>query len=361
MTSGATGGGRSSVRIRWVVLALFWGAVGVAVYIVPGSSAAWLLAWGLLGLAGAWLSHWRDTRRRAAAISTAAVAPDATAPAIPGLVRQLRRAAQECGHGLDATVYLAAWRLFEGCVADEDLLAAVRALVPDYGRDEFLLPVDGAGVTIDSPESVLSDYRRRLARRPGLAAWFREETLGEEAVLLPARWLCHLAGIRHRAVLIFLDQPGRNDLALMQVRSPNKLESPGCYDLPVAGHVPGLATPEAALAAEMAEELGLRPGDVVDLRLVGSYDAGLPDPAAVRCNAEYRLVYRGRVAAEFIQRVRFADGEVAALASFDMDALRALVATQPERVAPGLAESLYLLDSDAMAETPGAPSLDIVS
>ena len=163
-------------------------------------------------------------------------------------------------------------------------------------------------------------------------------------MLLAARWLCHLAGIRHRAVLIFLDHPSRTDLVLMQMRSLDKLESPGAFDLPVAGHVPGLATPGAALAAEMAEELGLHPGDVADLRLVGAYDSARPDAGATRCNAEYRLVYRGRVGADVIDRVRFADGEVAALALFAVDQVRALVAAQPERAAPGLVESLYLLD-----------------
>jgi 8-oxo-dGTP pyrophosphatase MutT (NUDIX family) len=159
-----------------------------------------------------------------------------------------------------------------------------------------------------------------------------------------------LAGLRHRAVLIVLDHPSRADLVLMQVRSPNKLESPGCFDLPVAGHVPGLSTPEAALSAEMAQELGLRPGDVADLRLIGAYDAPPPDAAAPRCNAEYRLVFGGRAAQGLAERVWFSDGEVAALAIFSRAELRALVATQPGRAAPGLAESLPLFDGGAAPE-----------
>lgn len=359
MENGAPGGGKGGGALSLWVWALLWAAAGVAVYLVfasrvSGRASLWLLAWGLAGLAGAWFL-W--ARPQSGATSSQAPAPaDAAgpdvdaAPVIPRAIRHLRRAALEGGRVLDATTYLATWQLFEGCAKEDDLLAAVRALVPDYGREEFLLPVDAAGAPVYPPEGVLLDYRRRLARRPGLAGWLREETLDERPVLLAARWLCHLAGLRHRAVLIVLDHPSRADLVLMQVRSPNKLESPGCFDLPVAGHVPGLSTPEAALSAEMAQELGLRSEDVSDVRLLSAYDAPPGDPAAPRCNAEYRLVYRGRAAQGLAERVWFSDGEVAALAIFSRAELRALVATQPERVAPGLAESLPLFAGDAASE-----------
>lgn len=329
------------------LLTLLWAAAGVAVYLAPGRPAVGLLAWGLGGIAGAWLLYGlRLGRGRAAVPEAGAAARGAAIPALPAPLRHLRRAAHESGRLLDATAYLAAQRLFARAAADAGLLATLRAMSPEYGRDEFLLPVDEAGAPAFPPDGVLADFRRQLARRPAFGRWFQEAEYGGRPVLLAARWLCHLAGLRHRAVLLFLDHPTRADCTLMQVRGLSRPEAPGCFDLPVAGHVPGTATPEEALAAEMAEELGLRAEDVVDLRPVGAYASAAPDENAARCNAEYRQVYRARVAAGFMDRARFADGEVAALALFSLEELRALLAAQPERAAAGLAESAYLLDGE---------------
>jgi hypothetical protein len=92
----------------------------------------------------------------------------------------------------------------------------------------------------------------------------------------------------------------------------------------------------ASLAKELGEELGLGLEDLVDLRAVAQYEYRDLDQRPDFLNVEYRAVYRARLWAGALDRVRFADGEVAGLAVMPVATVRALVATMPERVASGL-------------------------
>jgi isopentenyldiphosphate isomerase len=236
---------------------------------------------------------------------------------------------------------------FLACSSDPVRLAAVRELAPEYGRDEFFLPVDASGETLYPDAGTLAEARDLLARYPEAERWWRVAE-GSPSVLLFARWLCHLTGIRHRTVQLFIDHPTLPGLTLVQVRSLDKIEAPGAFDMPVAGHVSGTESVEAALAHELAEELGLDREDLLELRHAGSYEALAPplrgretDSRPWR-NLEWRIVYRARLRPGALERIRFADGEVAALAVFAVDELRALVTAMPERVASGLTGSLHL-------------------
>ena len=60
-------------------------------------------------------------------------------------------------------------------------------------------------------------------------------------------------------------------------------------------------------------------------------------------NEEYRYLFRARLKEESIKRIRFSDGEVAALALFRIDELRAYCKTYPDRVATGLADAIQYL------------------
>ena len=231
---------------------------------------------------------------------------------------------------------------FQACIDDAACLNALRAAAPEYGRDEFFLPVDGCGEPIYPDAGTLAEARELLACYPEAARWWRLAD-GPPPALLVARWLCHLTGIRHRTVQLFIDHPTLPGLTLVQVRSLNKIEAPGSFDMPVAGHVTGTESVEAALAHELEEELGLALEDLQDLHSIDAYE-GISPPIEGRVwhNREWRVVYRSRLAAGALGRIRFADGEVAALAIFAVDELRALVEAHPERVASGLAGSLYL-------------------
>ena len=122
--------------------------------------------------------------------------------------------------------------------------------------------------------SSLVDFNETLEHYPGFGRWFRAAQVGGTPVLLVARWLCHLAGFRHRTVQLFLEHPTAEAYTLLQVRGLDKAEAPGSFDLPAAGHVAGVDTIEEALFAELEEELGLRAEDLDGLAAVGRYVYG---------------------------------------------------------------------------------------
>ena len=105
-----------------------------------------------------------------------------------------------------------------------------------------------------------------------------------------------------------------------------------------------LETVEEALFKELEEELGLHRSDVSAPISLGSYEyrGNQNDPALY--NVEYRAVYHSRLQPGALSRIRFVDGEVAAVALFAVADVQTTIDTAPERVASGLARSwaLYL-------------------
>ena len=174
---------------------------------------------------------------------------------LSGPIRDLRQALARADYTLSAEAYAALKALFLAALASP---VPLRAQAPEYGKPERLLNVDASGAPV-----------------PLLA-----EVAGESRGTLFPRWLCHLAGLRHRTVQLFIDHPTLPNHTLVQVRSLSKLQYPGCFDLPVAGHVVGLDEPAAALGKELAEELGLGPDDIEGLACLGADDRGARrDPA----------------------------------------------------------------------------------
>ncbi len=247
------------------------------------------------------------------------------------------------GGRLEWDVHEAMKGMYRACRASALLLGELRRVSPHYARPEFLLPVDISGAPLAVPEAVLRDLRVTTEAQPDFAFWLREA----EGYVLVARWLCMLSGLRHRTVELFLDHPHAPRYTLVQVRSPSKLEYGGCFDLPCAGHVVGLASVEEGLFQELAEELGLRADDLDGLRRLGAYEhaegrAGLTPPPADVLDVEFRSVFRARLQPGALERIRFADGEVAAIAVFAVDALQVITRDQPEQIASGLGASLAM-------------------
>ena len=219
---------------------------------------------------------------------------------------------------------------------------ACRRVAPEYGRAEHLLCVDRFGKGTNTPVHVLNQSRTLCKRQPAVGTWFRtvDPPDASKPTLLIARWLCHLAGFRHRTVHLFLDHPILSDHTLIQVRGIDKEEAPGRFGLPVAGHIVGLDTVQETLAKELGEELGLSSDVLVDLRHLGCYEGGHPsDPDELR-NVEYHEVYRARLSSEGWLCAHARDSEVAAIAAFQTADLIAMIDRFPERVASGLKGSL---------------------
>jgi isopentenyldiphosphate isomerase len=262
-------------------------------------------------------------------------------------VEALIASIQTSDYQLDVATYRQARRLFARCAADATLMAAVREAAPEYGRQEYLLNVNAEGRPIYTSPEICTDFRAVSA--PAFGLWFREAILPgqDDPVLLVARWLCHLTGLRHRTVHLFLDHPTLVDHTLVQVRSVDKDEAPGCFDLPVAGHVDGVASAEDALRRELGEEVGLTLDLLSDLRCLGTHEqVCLSDPPGFH-NVEHHTVYRARLTVEGWLRVGAADHEVAAVAVFTVPDLVGMMQRFPDRVASGLhgSFSLYVAES----------------
>lgn len=256
-------------------------------------------------------------------------------------VADLRRVVQAADHQLDVAAYDRVHAQFQR-FAVERPPHQMRHVAPEYGQDEFLRCVDPEGRATPVPALILDRHHRACERWPHYALWFQAVEDGEGSALLIARWLCHLAGFRHRTVHLMLDHPTLADHVLVQVRGVGKEESPACFDLPVAGHVSGLSTVEQALQRECKEELDLDLAHIARLRRAGSYDRAYLAEWPGFWNVEHHTVYTGRLDGEAWRDVHPPGEEVAGIALFALAQLRALIERFPDRVALGLRDTLPL-------------------
>lgn len=164
------------------------------------------------------------------------------------------------------------------------------------------------------------------------------------------RWMFHLFGLRHRAAEIGLSTP--NGLILLQRRSPLKAHWPGAWDMAVAGHIPqdSNGAPmdfERGAWKEIAEEIGLRQEEAPAVLMEGALTPVGHPYTCFECDsaqnppfydAEVRQIYAGTLTGEGLARLRFSDGEVAALLLVFPDAAWQILAH--EVVASGLRYSL---------------------
>jgi isopentenyldiphosphate isomerase len=261
-------------------------------------------------------------------------------------LQHLRSTIEQVDHLINATTYYEVRDLFVACEFDTQELRNLRQLAPEYGRPEFLLCVDSSGSAMSPGEDIIEDFRKTVSEHPDFRHWFQEAAIVErkQPVLLIVRWLCHLAGFRHRSVHLFVDHPVLDDYTLVQVRGVQKPESPGCFDVPAAGHVIALGSVEDALFKELEEELDLSQDDIDDLEMIGNYDYRDSLGNLGRHNVEFRVVFRSRLRNDALCKIRFADGEVAAISVFALSELEAMIGAFPGRIASGLAASfpMYL-------------------
>lgn len=259
----------------------------------------------------------------------------------PSVWPHVREVVAQADHVLTPEVYEVLWSTFLAFLANAPAVGDLRQIVPEYEQAEFLLCVDRAGEPISLPDEVVADFRYTAEHTPEFQTWLQPITLPDSSPgLLIARWLCHLAGFRHRAVHLLIDHPASPDYVLVQVRGLSKAEAPGCFDLPSAGHIAGLESVTNTLFKELQEELGLSRDDLDAVESIGAYEYRDTAHRANFYNVEYRMVYHTRLKPEAAGAIHFADGEVAALAAFFLPQLQAFIHTFPDRVASGLAMSL---------------------
>ncbi len=240
---------------------------------------------------------------------------------------------------LSQAVFERIWQIFENHYTGEN--QTPESLTQEYAREEFLLVVDQDGKESGTSPGSLRTYRESVSRMPVFAKWLNEACLpGGEHALLAARWLCHLIGLRHRTVEIFIDPPHLVGHTLVQVRGMGKFEAPGAFDIPCAGHISGVDPVEESLRKELMEELNLSLEVLSDFRLLGQYNSYTRSRGGGALNNEYRYLYRARLRTSAAQQIRFTDGEVAGLAVFSVPELRALIDRFPDRIASGLSDAM---------------------
>jgi len=259
-------------------------------------------------------------------------------------ISELRTAVGKEDFVLTPKSYEAAKRLFLTAASSDDRSKTWKAASPEYGTGEYFRTVDRHGRLASTSASVLEDFRCTLADHDDFKVWFSEgssidQERSESRMLLPARWLCHLVGFRHLSVHLFLTVDGDDEHLLVQVRGTQKAESPGAFDLPVAGHVGGEQRERDALLREAREELGLEAADLLKLSEMGGYEFKEPDSSSWMRNVEFRRLFEAAVSPGTFSRLRPAPVEVAAIALFSISEVESMIAMFPERVGSGLRSS----------------------
>lgn len=152
---------------------------------------------------------------------------------------------------------------------------------------------------------------------------------GRPLAAMAPRWVCHLLGLRHRCVHIFLEwySPALSRVALLQVRSWHKLDEPGCVDMSVSGHIVGDNSREAGAVLELGEELGLSLTDLKGDGLVwkAAYEHFDVYPHKNFYNREWRDVFAAEIATPSLENICFADKEVVGIylcPAFELKQLR---------------------------------------
>ena len=273
--------------------------------------------------------------------STAANSPrTAGQPELTAALRETRAAVAACDDVLSFESYTQIKRLHRWVSSRLAPEERTSRLSPEYAHAEFLACVKSTGEISPIPLEVCTDFQRVCAAEPDFARWFQlAQPDGSGRTLLPARWLCHLLGLRHGTVHLVIAVPHPHEQLLLQVRSMRKHTWSGCYDLPVAGHVDGLQTYPATLRKEAQEEIGLEIDWLQDLVEVGGYLDSNSSAAGFFYDNEYHRVFTGCLARDLLPRLQPLAGEVAALALFPPAEIHAMRAAYPDSFAPGIQQT----------------------
>jgi isopentenyldiphosphate isomerase len=265
-------------------------------------------------------------------------------------LQKLTRAAKHADYTLSRSVFKQIGEFFIQCQNHPALMERIRARVRFYDHPEYLRNVDHKGKTVKCSTACIADFNRLADQYPELNLWFRLTSLpeGRGQVLMPVRWLCHLIGLRHTTVHLFIDHPEWSDCTFIQTRGAAVSESPGCFDLPVAGHVEEMLPELETLFKEGREELGIDLRGQPDIRRFAEYDFVADPTSSGFTNVEFRAVYRCRPDGKISTQFRPNPNEVASIALFSCSELEALMNVSPEHFATGLKVDfpLYLKDKN---------------
>jgi 8-oxo-dGTP pyrophosphatase MutT (NUDIX family) len=260
-----------------------------------------------------------------------------------GVFASLAQLVKAANYQLDHRCYQEAKNLF--LVHFSSGLENLREVVGEFEVLEFLAYLDSEGEQTGAPPGIVDDFQQTVQEYPAFGEWFRVEEGGQdsEPILLIPRWLSHLVGFRHLSIHLFIDLPSPSKLTMIQVRSGSRLESPGCFDLPVAGHRVNLDSIHETLVAELNEETNIEIDALEEMEAIGEYNFSSSSDGSRLLNNEYRVVFRSRLKRiDSLANLKLPLREVAAMSFFSIPELRNIVTVFPERIASGLSASLPL-------------------
>ena len=257
------------------------------------------------------------------------------------LLKNVREVAADEGNMLTEKSYRELLKLYLYVTNHVPYLDRKELLSREYQKDEFLAVVDIMGNVIEAPSTILHDFRHSSSQHPELKEWFHEHALeGEKNTLLVARWLCHAVGIRHGTSHLILTMEDDEDQIVVQLRSMKKAEAPGCFDLPVAGHVDGLQSYDETIRKEAEEELGLNFKKLSHIEYLRGYEQTSQSKDGRIWNAEYHRVYRAQLSRGQLAEIKPDPEEVAGIMVLSQIELKGMMKTNPERFASGIMGTL---------------------
>ena len=226
---------------------------------------------------------------------------------------------------------------------DENTQKIIRRL--DVLRKELHHGTSSNQHAIDDLAKELAAYQSIL--RPGE----KDENLsivdehGVETGVQAPRWLAHLLGLSHQAVDIILkwQHPQLGQVAILQVRSWDKDNSPGCLDISAGGHPKFDQSVEEAAFSELEEELGLRQEHLQGRKLECIKKYFIFEEKVNKAqfyNAEWRYIYTGLLNNDALEAIHFQDKEVAGLTIMPIKIVKNLPNQSILPVASGLKHSL---------------------
>jgi len=257
-------------------------------------------------------------------------------------LKQLRASLRDTNYILNEEVFEKAKQLFFNCKENPQIL---RERIPEFTKiekqkeedKEFFLNVDDTGSVVYLSEALITEFITIQQENQRFNLWFRKDEYNNRPVLLIARWLSHLTGFRHRCCHIFLDHCTQKDYTFVQLRSFGKIDSPGYLDIPVGGHAKGIATLKETAKEELKDELNLDLiRNIEEFQSIGDYSYCEPHRRPDFHNIEHRTVFCGCLKTDALAKIKFLDGEVAAICVFTISELKTLLKKFTERVASGL-------------------------
>jgi isopentenyldiphosphate isomerase len=256
--------------------------------------------------------------------------------------RSIQRTVTKSGYIFTKEIYYLIKSMFINCRYNPQFLEDLEELTPEYAKAEFFYCVDGKGnpgYPAAGMDDIIENFKATTEKYQEFNNWFQVDANSNGPTLLIARWLCHLVGLRHQAVHLFIEHPVLQDYMLIQTRSSKKFESPNCLDIPAAGHVSGLASIRETLFTELHEELNLDQTDITEPIEVNRYHYITPASHWKIQNTEFRIIYRCYIKESGFLKIKFIDDEVAAINILPVQEVKELLKKSPDKIASGLMQS----------------------